>query len=270
MIERLRQAQSSADPVLSRAAQLLNSLDAVEDSTLARRRVWAALNDQPRQVSRSFWLARPVLAAALTVCLTAAVAGASVGRGIFARVASVLGTSVSEPTPMPAPRSAVQRTHKLAPHVPTAEERVVSPAEPASSASEPASSASEPARAPNRAARSPAPRSLTPKRTSVGAEAFAAAPREEASLVLGAMTALRRDRDAARSASLLSTYLRKYPKGVLREEALALQIEAASNLRDPKLGARYARGYLQSHPNGRFSDLAKNALEHSPPPEAKP
>jgi hypothetical protein len=80
------------------------------------------------------------------------------------------------------------------------------------------------------------------------------------------MTALRREHDAARSAQLLATYLRRYPRGVLREEALALQIEAASSLHDPKLGARFARGYLLSHPNGRFRELAKNALDRPPSP----
>jgi hypothetical protein len=264
MIERLRQAQASADPVLSRAAQLLQSLNPIEDSASARRRVWTALNDQPRHISRGFWLARPVLAAALTVCLTAAVAGASVGRGFFAQVKSVFETS-SEPTVTLAVSAAKQRAHakqKLAPRVTPAESLVTPP-------TQPAAAPPEPVPPPNRPAR-PASRPPAAKRSSVGAEAFAAAPREEASLVLGAMTALRRDHDAARSASLLSIYLYKYPKGVLREEALALQIEAASSLRDPNLGARYARGYLQSHPNGRFSDLAKNALERSATSETKP
>ena len=84
------------------------------------------------------------------------------------------------------------------------------------------------------------------------------------------MTALRRDRDPVRSTQMLSEYLRSYPRGSLREEALALQIEAASSLRDPKLGARIAQGYLQSHPNGRFRDLAKNALDRSASSEPKP
>jgi hypothetical protein len=266
MIERLRQAQGSADPVLSRAAQLLQSLDPSEDSASARRRVWAALNDQPRHVSRGFWLARPVLAAGLTVCLTAAVAGASVGRGFFAQVKSVFETASEPPVThsLPAAKPRAHTPPKLTPRVQSAEAQVTPPAQPT-----PTASLAEPGPPANRPAR-PASRPPAAKRSSVGAEAFAAAPREEASLVLGAMTALRRDHDPARSASLLSIYLYKYPKGVLREEALALQIEAASSLRDPNLGARYARGYLQSHPNGRFSDLAKNALERSATSETKP
>ncbi len=263
MIERLRQAQSSVDPVEARASELLQSVEPTEESLLLKRKVWLAVAYEPRNVSRSWLLARPALAAALVVCLSAAAAGATIGRGFITRVVTALASvSISEPPPAAPPNLKASRT--LAPR--DARPTNAEPAPP--SPDPPPPSAEVPARAPSRPAR--APTRPTAKRSSVAADAFAAAPREEASLVLGAMTALRRDRDPARATRMLSEYLRSYPRGTLREEALALQMEAASSLGDPQLGARVAQGYLRSHPNGRFRDLAKNALDRSPSGEAKP
>lgn len=264
MMVRLREAESSDDSVQNRAAQLLQSVDPTEESVFSRRRVWLSLVAEPRRVARARLLTRPAFGVVLVVCLSAAAAGASVGHGFFARLATAW-VSVGEPAPSSAAPRIATRSREGAQRSALAASPEAAPEspEPPPALSPPATT--EPAPPVSRAARAPAAgaRSEAPKRSGLGVDAFAAAPREEASLVLGAMTALRRDRDPARSAQMLGEYLRKYPRGRLREEAMALRIEAASSLRDPKLGARLARGYLQSHPNGRFRELAKNALVQS-------
>lgn len=268
MIVRLRIAESSDQPVQSRAAQLLRSLNATEESALSRRRVWLSLVDEPRRLTRARLIARPALAAVLVVCLSAAAAGASVGRGFLTRLATAL-VSASEPVPSSAAPRIATPSRERAERGTLAAVPEVAPQRSQLAPERSLPATTEPGRAVSRRARAPAAggRSESLKRSSVGVDAFASAPREEASLVLGAMSALRRDRDPARSAQMLAEYLRKYPDGSLREEALALRIEAVSSLRNPKLGAHLARGYLQSHPNGRFRELAKDALVQSTGPK---
>ena len=106
MIGRLRQAQSSIDPVRTRAAELLQSLEPTEESPLLKRRVWLAVAEEPRRVTRSWLLARPALAAVLVVCLSAAAAGASVGRGFIARVVTALASVAASESESAAPQSA--------------------------------------------------------------------------------------------------------------------------------------------------------------------
>jgi hypothetical protein len=256
--------------VQSRASQLLQSLDPLEDLPDVRRRVWLSLSQEPQRIRRTRRLARPAFAAVSVVFLSAAVAGASVGRGWLARVVATFG-ALSEPASAPAEPRAARAPERAAHRRPEPIEAPVGLVAPKTEVSAtPAARESVPARSRSARSATASPRVDAPKRSNFGAEAFATAPREEASLVLAAMAALRRDHDAARSTQLLATYLRQYPKGVLREEALALQMEAASSLRDPQLGARSAQGYLQTHPNGRFRELAKSTLDRAATPETKP
>jgi hypothetical protein len=77
-------------------------------------------------------------------------------------------------------------------------------------------------------------------------------------LVFDAMRALRRERNPEQAAKLLNEYLRRYPHGSLAEEALALSIEAATALEDPKAKALADR-YLTLYPTGRFRAAAERA-----------
>ena len=52
---------------------------------------------------------------------------------------------------------------------------------------------------------------------------------------------------------------RTYPHGALAEEALALQIEAAANMKSPR-AAEFAQQYLRTYPNGRFRQSARQAI----------
>jgi TolA-binding protein len=80
----------------------------------------------------------------------------------------------------------------------------------------------------------------------------------EKGLVFEAMRALRREGQPERAARLLDEYLRRYPRGSLSEEALALAIEANSALGDPRARA-LAERYLSNYPEGRFRSAALRA-----------
>jgi len=95
----------------------------------------------------------------------------------------------------------------------------------------------------------PAPRGESPSRASASPEKV---------LVFDAMRALRREGHPERAAKLLEEYLRRYPSGSLSEEALALSIEAATALSDPK-AKLLAERYLTRYPSGRFRAAAERA-----------
>jgi hypothetical protein len=105
----------------------------------------------------------------------------------------------------------------------------------------------------------PAPRPTlrrAERRPAVPTSAATAAARER-SEVLDALIALRRAHDPARAGTLLSKYLAAHPRGALREEALALAIEAADARGDRAAGAQTARAYLGEFPGGRFASFAR-------------
>src|SRR5215831_12451846 len=92
-----------------------------------------------------------------------------------------------------------------------------------------------------------------------------AAATAERTQVLDAMIALRHDHDAARAGRLLDHYLVTHPHGALREEALALAIEAATARNDGATAHRLAASYLDGYPRGRFRDFARDTLSAGTP-----
>jgi len=72
--------------------------------------------------------------------------------------------------------------------------------------------------------------------------------------------ALRHEHDPARAAAVLERYLARYPDGVAAEDALALALEATIG-RDPPRAAGFATRYLARYPQGRWSPLARRALD---------
>ena len=82
---------------------------------------------------------------------------------------------------------------------------------------------------------------------------------EEASILLFAARAWRRDRNAKRAAKLLDYYLERYPQGSFVEEALGLAIEANAALGIPR-AASLSEIYLKRFPDGRFGHVARDAL----------
>lgn len=97
----------------------------------------------------------------------------------------------------------------------------------------------------------------TPEKTS-DAKRVDGKSSEEVKLVFDSMRALRRDGQPDRAARLLDEYLRRYPGGALAEEALALSIEAAVMLGDPRAKA-LANSYIARYPDGRFRRVAERA-----------
>jgi hypothetical protein len=77
--------------------------------------------------------------------------------------------------------------------------------------------------------------------------------------VAAAIQALRNENDPARARLLLARYMKNNPRGALAEEALALSIEAAVKMHDPRAQA-LARAYLQAYPKGRHRKLAEDVL----------
>jgi len=67
------------------------------------------------------------------------------------------------------------------------------------------------------------------------------------------------DGDAARASRILDDYFRKFPRGALGEEALALSIEAASVRGDAK-ARTLAKRYLELYPKGNFRAKAERVL----------
>src|SRR6185436_19247238 len=76
---------------------------------------------------------------------------------------------------------------------------------------------------------------------------------EEATLVVGALRALRRDHHVPSAIRQLEAYRRRFPVGELAEEVLALAIEAFAAL-DDAAARSLADEYLRRFPGGRFSD----------------
>jgi hypothetical protein len=92
----------------------------------------------------------------------------------------------------------------------------------------------------------------------------AAAPPEEATLVLAGLRALRRHHDPVQAGVLLARYLNRFPQGVLVQEALAISIEAGQARGDRQAAAQLAGQYLERFPAGRFVRLARKAADTGP------
>jgi hypothetical protein len=93
----------------------------------------------------------------------------------------------------------------------------------------------------------------------------AAAPPEEAALVLAGLRALRRQHDPTQAGVLLARYLNRFPQGVLAQEALAIAIEAAQARGDRQTAAQLAARYLERFPAGRFVHLARKTVDNIGP-----
>jgi hypothetical protein len=83
----------------------------------------------------------------------------------------------------------------------------------------------------------------------------------ESALLVEAGERLRRAHDAEGARKLVDIYLRRFPNGVLVEEAYAIALEgAAGDERDRVTATEYLRRF----PNGRFQDLANRVLGGEP------
>jgi len=93
--------------------------------------------------------------------------------------------------------------------------------------------------------------------------ASAAAVARERTEVLDALVALRREHDPARAGTMRARYLSAHRHGALREEALALAMEAADARGDRPAARQIAQVYQCEFPAGRFLIFARSHTDGS-------
>ncbi len=226
----LREQLNDPSSTVRAAAVLLAQVPPLTLTTTQRRRIRAQVDATSEPGSRR-WL-RPALA--LPVLLVVGMAGASVSQGWLVPSRDKQLPEQASSTP------GVARAR--APKPPAVE---AAPAQERETKLEVETSAGvEPKQA-------PPPQALRPAASSPGAQ-----------LMMEALQA-RRAGDSGRAQQLTAEYDRKYPKGPLREEALAIAFESAAARKDPA-AARLAERYLASFPHGRFRQQAAQVLASRP------
>ena len=106
------------------------------------------------------------------------------------------------------------------------------------------------------------PARAAPRKLVAPAPSAASVARERTE-VLDALVALRREHDPVRAGTLLARYLSAHPHGALREEALALAMEAADARGDRPAARQLAQGYQNEFPAGRFLTFARSHTDGS-------
>jgi hypothetical protein len=238
MMRRLRDQVDAADPIVARAAKMLGAAEPFVASDATRRRILASVvRETPPRRQGWKWIASPAIIGA--VLLGTTIAGATLERAWITQtyrslvaLASITGTRpASEPETQPA----LSRKAPGGPESPAAGTPVES------------------------LPRAPQAFSATP-----GAP-VASSSGDGATLVLSAIGVLRREHDPARAGRMLSEYLRKHPRGALREEAMALSIEAAMARDDARASQQLAARYERAYPKGRFLSISRAALGQPSP-----
>jgi hypothetical protein len=248
-MKRLRD-EAAADPTRTRGTRLLRS-----GSPNARRRplpemkrrVWARLVEArtvgaSARTTRHFVVRRRSAVLTLLLVLSTATAGAVIGRRVINRSFTPL---VSHDDPAIAARPVGrQRSYKE----PEALDDFSLPPE-----NKPSADIAVPSEPHHRVGvKSPRGTDRSALERSVARAAVDAKEQAGHQLVVDAMLALRRARDFRRAGVLLEDYLKKYPRGALREEAIALAVEAAMARTDLARRDYWASVYLQDYPAGRF------------------
>jgi hypothetical protein len=245
-MKRLRD-EAAADPTRARGTRLLRpeNLSARRPPLPEmKRRVWARLAEA-RSTGATARTASHVVVwrrsavVTLFLVLSTATAGAVIGRRVMSRRSDVSHDHAA----LVAQPGTRQRPHR--------QPAVIDDLSPPPSENEPAADAAVPIETRRRASvhsthgadRSALERSVS--RSVVDEQAAH-------QLLVDAMLALRRARDFGRAGALLEQYLTKYPRGALREEAIALAVEAAAARTDFARRDYWAAVYLKDYPTGRF------------------
>ncbi len=257
MKQRLIEMREFSDPDEAEAARLLRSVPPTAVSEVVERRVYARVSVPRLRGPRFVRLA--VLASALLVSTT--ILSATLARhGLRTDHRSLRSTALGVPGVQP--RRLVARREPVSELVP-AESAPVSPSATDEGGAAPIFRASAHRDRLRGFATGRRPTVVASDVRGAGEEApppevaAAAPPPEEAALVMSALHALRREHKPVQAGSLLQTYIARFPKGVLVEEALALGIEAAVARQDVRAAAALSNQYLGRYPTGRFLALAR-------------
>jgi hypothetical protein len=268
-MKRLRD-ERAATPLMQKAQLLIDAVDPVPESRERMLRIRRQL-DQPRPRFAAIGGTAPALRGGTSIRRLPALALATLvvlfGASAFAAVRMFVERLAPAAAPAtPAASGGVLRRAHHAPQNSAAPR--VSDTAPAlrGSASMPIAPVSPPHPAPSEPAvttPAPSPARRTEPRVHAKPRPAVAAPSlvagDDSVLVHRALEALRHDDDPALAARLLLENRAQNPGGPLAEEALSLQIEAASALRDPK-ARQFAREYLNRYPGGRYLSVARRAL----------
>jgi hypothetical protein len=233
-MKRLRDTDDG-EPLSRHGAELLRSTPPAPDDPDVRARVWRAIETTgSKRRGIPIWI--PRLALVAVVALVAGTAGAVIThRWMLPK------SGAAVPAQATPPRLPAEKTRPIA-ALPPVEEPAVD-------------RSPSPSPSPKPAARS------TPKKVTVVPPPSTASAARERTEVLDALVALRREHDAVRAGTMLGRYLSAHPHGSLREEALALAIEAADARGDRPGAAQLAQLYQQEFPAGRFLIFARGHLE---------
>ena len=217
--------------LFKRGADVIRETPPTPEAPDMRARVWRSLQRTPAAAPRGFRIPALKLATVAIVAFVAGTAGAVVARRWIVPVRSEGVAPIAQATP---PRARAEQARPIAPAVPV-----------------PAPEAAHETPAPK-----PAPRSA-PHKVAIAPPSATAVARERTE-VLDALVALRREHDPVRAGTLLARYLSAHPRGALREEALALAIEAADGRSDGPGATRLAQAYQDEFPGGRFLIFARS------------
>ena len=212
-----------------------------------KRRVWVRLVQArtaatSARTTRHYAVRRRSVVLALLLILSTATAGAVIGQRVIGRRVT---PAVNNDRPAVVARPAGhQRSHKQPEAL---DDFSLSPE------NEPSADMVVPSEPHRRVGiRSPRGTDRSALERSVARSAIDAKEQAGHQLVVDAMLALRRARDFRRAGALLEDYLAKYPRGALREEAVALAVEAAAARTDLARRDFWASVYLKDYPTGRF------------------
>jgi len=232
-MNRLRDMDTD-EPAFRRGVDVVRETPATPQVAAMKARVWRSL--QRAQATAAAGSLRTLvvkLALVAIVCLGAGTAGAVITRRWIVPALDDVPVATPPSTALPA--------------------RVVEAARPAPPAA--AATATETETVDERRISKSPPRSA-PKRSASALPSAAAVARERTE-VLDALVALRREHDPARAGGLLTRYLAAHRHGALREEALALAIEAADARGDVAGAQQLAQTYQTEFPTGRFLTFAR-------------
>lgn len=263
MIKRLVEMQEFGDADEAEAARLLRSLVSAPPSEGMERRVYAQVCTGRLRGTR---LVR-VLVLVSSLLVSTTILCATLVRH-FADRSSESGSGANSrhwPAPQPRPPLPPQEVQESDVVPPAIESAPADTGDGSPSAASPASHRRDRTKGLSASRRQTVASRAVQDTVQESPSVEVAPPPEEAALILAALRALRRDHDPVQAGVLAQSYLTRFPKGVIIEEALAVGIEAAVARQEMRLATVLSNQYLGRYPAGKFADLARKTLSANRP-----